>query len=290
MKGLKTRRGVLSWPAFVPVTTHGEKHRLDELVRPYLPRLASAVMVSRHYAKVDALAASRLPVMLDSGGFVALRGTVDEHRGLGLVTGPDGTRVHPRDVLELQERAADVAFTLDLPALPMAPAAEHHRRRRLTLANALWALEHRRRTDLPLYAVVHGEAEQAAQLTAELDRSPFAGIAIGGLVPHARDHAHVLSVVAAVRAKTDLPIHVFGLGQPAMVAALFERGVQSVDSSAWVRAALDGRSWADGSRIAKPSPTERLHLALLNLAVVTGAALPLAVAERLRTAHLAGDR
>ena len=49
-KQLVTRGGLIQFPAYIPVTTFGEKYPLDDLVRPYLPRLASAIMVSKYYA------------------------------------------------------------------------------------------------------------------------------------------------------------------------------------------------------------------------------------------------
>src|SRR5580698_4444822 len=49
-KVLKTPSGLIPLPSYIPVTTFGKKYPLDNLIRPYLPRLAKAVMVSWHYA------------------------------------------------------------------------------------------------------------------------------------------------------------------------------------------------------------------------------------------------
>jgi helicase len=68
---LVTRRGVIRFPAYVPVTTFGDKYPLDKLVQPYLPRLAQAVMVSFHYAR-QMSEPLRLPLLVDSGGFASL--------------------------------------------------------------------------------------------------------------------------------------------------------------------------------------------------------------------------
>src|SRR5437764_694500 len=70
-RSLTTRRGAIRFPAYIPVTTFGEKYPLDNLVRPYLPRLASAAMVSYHYA-LQAKESLRLPLLVDSGGFASL--------------------------------------------------------------------------------------------------------------------------------------------------------------------------------------------------------------------------
>ena len=50
-RGLMTRRGWVHFPAYLPVTTFGDKYPLDRLLQPYLARLAGAVMVAYHYAR-----------------------------------------------------------------------------------------------------------------------------------------------------------------------------------------------------------------------------------------------
>lgn len=67
---LVTRSGTIKLPTYVPVTTFGGKYPLDDLVRPYLPRLASAAMVSWHYAK-QMERKIPMPLFVDSGGFAA---------------------------------------------------------------------------------------------------------------------------------------------------------------------------------------------------------------------------
>jgi len=93
----------------------------------------------------------------------------------------------------------------------------------------------------------------------------------------------VLAIVEAVREEIgDLPLHVFGLGKPAMVKELYRVGVDSVDSSSYVKYAADGKLWSNPSlTLIEPTPTDRLHLALHNLSTATGCALPLASSEQL---------
>ena len=157
---LDTRAGTINFPAFIPVTTFGDKYPLDDLIRPYLPRFAQAVMVSRHYAKdMTAENRPRAPVFIDSGGFAALfkNATVKERNGLGVIsieTDGEPELIDPASVLDFQEQAADVAFTLDFPIPPATDANEAKRRFELTIRNAHWALDNRRRRDLPLYACI----------------------------------------------------------------------------------------------------------------------------------------
>jgi hypothetical protein len=68
---LVTSHGVIPFPAYIPVTTFGNRYPLDNLVRPYLRRLASAVMVSYHYAQ-EIKEHPGLPLLIDSGGFASL--------------------------------------------------------------------------------------------------------------------------------------------------------------------------------------------------------------------------
>ena len=51
MNSLKTTKGEIPFPAYIPVTTYGSKYPLDKLIQPYLPRLAPAIMVSHYYAQ-----------------------------------------------------------------------------------------------------------------------------------------------------------------------------------------------------------------------------------------------
>ena len=294
-RSLQTRRGAIAFPAYIPVTTFGEKYPLDNLIRPYLPRLAPAVMVSHYYAKqMQAHERPRLPLLVDSGGFVALfqHATVKRSGGLGIVELQQDETVeclHPLSVLEFQEQVADVAFTLDFPIPPELKRKEAQLRQELTILNAHWALANRRRKDLPLYACVQAwDAKSAKACAQAYAGAGFDGIAIGGLVPRAQNWELVQAIVESVRAEIgDLPLHVFGLGKPESVKQLFALGVDSVDSSSYVKLAADGRLWSRPElNLADPSPMDRLHLALCNLAAAGGVTLPLSTTSMLqRTFH-----
>ena len=283
---LRTSHGPIRLPAYVPVTTFGDKYPLDDLVRPYLSRLAPAVMVSFHYARQMKERPS-FPLLIDSGGFASLfqNAQVRSVDGLGVLeTTADGAidSLHPRDVLDFQEQHADVAFTLDFPIPPSMDLSEAHRRQALTIANAKWAFANRRRPEMLLYACVQGwDVASYRECAAALAELPCDGIAIGGLVPRIGDLAEVLAIVDAVRAVAPTkPLHVFGIGKPGLVERLFQHGVQSVDSSSYVKLAADGRLWGQPSvHLNDATPTDRLHLALCNLAMASQRALPLSAAH-----------
>jgi helicase len=91
----------------------------------------------------------------------------------------------------------------------------------------------------------------------------------------------VLNIVAKIRAiHPDLPLHVFGLGQPHIVKEVFEAGADSIDSSAYVKLAAEGRTWGE-KRIHNKviTPTQRMHIALCNLANATQKSIPLSVSS-----------
>jgi helicase len=285
---INTARGVIKFPAYFPVTTFGEKYPLDDLVRPYLPRLAPAIMVSLHYAR-QMKARPTMPMLIDSGGFASLfeGAKVRAQRGLGVLETTNDEKVevlHPMDVLEFQEQHADLAFTLDFPVPPSMDTEEGKRRVELTIANAQWALQNRRRKDMRLYACVQGWDVDSFRACAKAYAGlPFDGIAIGGMVPRVSDFKSVLEIVDTVRAEIpNRPLHVFGLGKPGLVDALFKRGVQSVDSSSYVKLAADGRLWGQPTvKLGDASPTERLQLALCNLAMATQRVIPLSTSHLL---------
>ncbi len=283
-RAIETRKGQIRFPAYIPVTTFGEKYPLDRMIRPYLPRLSQAVMVSYYYAKqMKDEEKPRLPMLVDSGGFVSLfqNATVETDGKLGIIKieRDDGIEIiHPNDVLELQETIADIAFTLDFPIPPGLELGEAHQRLDLTISNAYWALQNRRRKDMPLYACVQAwDAQSALDCMHAYKGADFDGFAIGGLVPRARDKVIIEKIVNVVRQEArGLPVHVFGLGKPETTQWLFQLGVDSVDSSAYVKMAADGRLWSDASyHFTDPSPTDRLHLALINLATATEKKMPL---------------
>jgi helicase len=279
---LVTRRGTIRYPAYFPVTTFGEKYPLDRLIQPYLSRLAPGVLVSAHYAR-QMTQPLRIPMLVDSGGFASLlegsRIVPDGKLGVLEVTRDGRTqRTHPRDLLELQEQMADAAFTLDFPISPGMSAAAARERQRRTVENALWALANRRRRDLPLFACVQAwDAASAAKCARVYARAGFDGVALGGLVPRARDTELIRAMVGAVREEIgELPLHVFGLGKPSLVDLVTEAGADSVDSSSYVKLAAEGKLWGNPAvELKDAAPLERLHLAILNLALFSRRPLPL---------------
>jgi len=248
----------VSLPAFFPVTTFGGKFPLDELVRPYLPRLAPGIMVSYHYAKKMKHRPDGV-VFIDSGGFASLfEGSQTTDKGeVAVITTKEGDEITPPAVLAFQEQHASIGATVDFLIPPDLPIEEAAHRQALTLKNALWAIRTRQRSNLLLYASVQAwDAASAADMIRSIAHQPFDGYALGGMVPRIRRPTEIVEIVRAIRS-VDMtrPLHVFGIGSPKLMRALLYAGVDSFDSSSFLRAAVDGKqlepksdSWAAPSK------------------------------------------
>ena len=280
MNSLKTTKGEIPFPAYIPVTTYGSKYPLDKLIQPYLPRLAPAVMVSHYYAQ-EMTIKPRIPLMIDSGGFALLfeGNHIQEKNGLGclVINKEEETELlTPWDVLDFQEINADVAFTLDFPIPPKTEIKEARLRQKLTIANSIWALENRRKKDMLLFAVIQGwDLESISYCAKQYQDKTFDGVALGGMVPRVRNRELVLECVKTVRKiLPNLPLHIFGMGNPDFLPELYMAGVSSTDSSSYVKAAADRKSWILGHKVPCLLNTDRLKLAVQNLAYLNQIILP----------------
>jgi hypothetical protein len=109
-----------------------------------------------------------------------------------------------------------------------------------------------------------------------MDRMAVDGMAVGGLVPRVkRDPQLVIDILDGIRAVTEKPLHLFGMGQPRLIQTLREHGANSFDSSSPMRAAASGITWG-GATLPDAAPLERLRATLSNIASITGATVPAA--------------
>ena len=219
-----------------------------------------------------------LPICVDSSGFASLFAgsqvgwSSDDGCGFIEFPGENGVeRTCAQDILTLQQNIGDIGFTLGAIVTPDMPASEAVRRIDFTVRNAAWAICHRRDPRLRLFASLQcTDSSNAREIARDYARMGFGGVAVGGMVPRLKNISSVVEIVSSVRSEIgDLPLHVFGVGKPDLVRRLFEAGADSVDSSSYVKSAVEGVSWASpGKVLEQPSFLERLHLALENLSVL----------------------
>lgn len=239
---IRTQHGNIRLPAFMPVTTFSGKYPLDSLVRPYLPRLSDCIMVSYHYARQIKERPS-CPLFIDSGGFVGLFEGSEfiEYQDRVCIKTKDGDLIDPEEVLAFQKEQADLAATVDFIIPPdVTDEAERRRRMNLTVKNALYAKEHTGDSKLMLYASLQSWDEVSAGKCAKIYADAgFQGIAIGGMVPHSSDPEYIIRIAGAVReAAPECAIHLFGCGNSAILKKLGDLGIDSADSSSYIRSAV----------------------------------------------------
>jgi tRNA-guanine family transglycosylase len=233
----------LKFPAFLPVTTFGGKFPLDEILQTYLHRFSDTVMVSHFYAQK--MKAPVAPVtFIDSGGFASLfEGASCEDLGdrYGIRTNQNSL-LDPLEILEFQIKHAQIGATLDFIIPPETSESEAEIRQQRTVHNALWAVK-RLNGSLNLYGSIQAwDGDSAIRCTDALVNQPFAGFALGGMVPRITQPRAIFDIVSGIRRVDETrPLHVFGIGSPNLIKSLFSCGVTSVDSSSFVRSAVSGR-------------------------------------------------
>ncbi len=238
VKKLKTKHGTISFPTFMPVTTFGDKYPLDKMVQPYLKRTSQCLMVSHYYAQ-EMKKRPNMPIFIDSGGFAGLfeGSEIVEYDDYACIKTKDGKELNPLDVLRFQIENADIGSTLDFIIPPGLDEKECIRRQKLTIKNALYSQKYNTDSNLVLFASLQCWDEKSARLAARVYADAgFTGIAIGGMVPHAKDKDYIKNIVRVVRAEVpNIVIHVFGIGNVDIIPELLEVGADSFDSSSYVR-------------------------------------------------------
>jgi len=163
-------------------------------------------------------------IFADSGGFDFTSGEVD---------------TTPAETLETQRRIdADIYGTVDVPLSQENRDAENERRVNKSTEYALEASD-RHDGDGFLIASVHGyDPETVRNNLNYLEKNgDFDGYALGSLVPIRTDYKKVTKLILAARKATDKHLHVYGLGGLVYQPLLLYLGVDSFDSSAFIRSA-----------------------------------------------------
>jgi tRNA-guanine family transglycosylase len=163
-------------------------------------------------------------VFADSGGFDFSSEEVD---------------TTPAETLDTQRRLdADIYGTVDLPLSRENRDAENERRVDQSTQYALEASDQHDGHGL-LFASVHGyDSETVRNNIRYLEKhGEFDGYALGSMVPVRTDYRKVTKLILSARQSTDKHLHVYGLGGLVYQPLLLYLGVDSFDSSAFIRSA-----------------------------------------------------
>lgn len=267
---IRTARGVVPTPVFMPVGTYGT---VKTLTPEDLRDLGAGIILSNIYhlylrPGVETIAAlgglHRFmhwdgPILTDSGGYqifsLAQFRRITE-TGVTFQSHLDGGARHfldPETVVGLQEAlGVDIMICLDeCPGYP-APEAEVRRAADLTLRWARRSLAARQRPEAALFAVLQGGMypelrREQAQAMRELD---FEGYALGGLsVGEAKDLTYDMVAATTPELPPDKPRYLMGVGAPEDLVAAVARGVDMFDCVLPTRNARNGTAFTAGGRV-----------------------------------------
>jgi queuine tRNA-ribosyltransferase len=247
---LTTAHGDVPTPAFMPVGTKGTVKGIHP---DRLRELGAAIVLGNSYHLyfrpgaeiVEALGGLHRfmawdgPILTDSGGFqvFSLRDTIlaTDDEGVTFRSVYDGrpARFTPELAADVQRRlGSDVAMCFDVCPPAEVPRAELERATELT---TLWARRQRaapRAEGQLLFGIAQGgtDPDLRRRSIGELEELDFDGHALGGLsVGEDRDAMLDAVAWAAPLLPADRPRYFMGIGDPAGILAVIERGIDMFD-------------------------------------------------------------
>ncbi|MDP3182926.1 MAG: tRNA guanosine(34) transglycosylase Tgt [Desulfobaccales bacterium] len=266
---MRTARGVVQTPVFMPVGTYGT---VKTLTPEELQALGAGIILANVYhlylrPGVEVIAGLGglhrfmnwdRPILTDSGGYqifsLAPFRTITEE-GVTFRSHLDGSThfLDPETVVALQEAlGVDILICLDeCPGFP-APEDEVRRAADMTLKWAKRSLAARTRPDAALFAVVQGGMSPAwrreqAQALRELN---FDGYALGGMsVGEDKETTWAMVEVTTPELPVDKPRYLMGLGTPEDLVEGVARGVDMFDCVLPTRNARNGMAFTTKGRV-----------------------------------------
>ncbi|MCS7104154.1 MAG: tRNA guanosine(15) transglycosylase TgtA [Thermofilaceae archaeon] len=238
---LKTKSGVIETPALAPVIDPGRNVlSASEIVDLGFPLLmTNSYIIKRRYDAValdmgvHALLGVDTPIMTDSGAYQLME--------YGEVT------VEPLEIVGYQVKlGSDIGVILDIPTRYGTPKDVVAEEVEETLRRAREALTVDRGGMLLVGPVQGGlYLDLVAKAGQELSSMNFDMYAVGGPVQLMSSYSYSDLVRLVMTAKMNLPpgkpLHLFGAGNPHMLALAVAMGVDTFDSASYVLYARDGR-------------------------------------------------
>ena len=247
---LRTAHGELRTPAFMPVGTKATVKAVDPAE---LEDLGAEILLCNTYhlhfrPGADLIAelgglhdfmAWDGPILTDSGGFqvFSLRHTIlrqdDEGVTFRSVYDGDQARFTPELAARIQAQlGSDIAMCLDVVPPPGPPRADLEQAVRRTTLWARRQLQAERAPGQLLFGIAQGgtDSELRRRSVEEIAELGFDGNALGGLaIGEARDEMLDTTAWATQLLPEDRPRYFMGIGDPAGVLEVIERGIDMFD-------------------------------------------------------------
>lgn len=266
---MRTARGVIQTPVFMPVATYGT---VKTLTPEEVADLGAAIILSNVYhlylrpgvELISSLGGLHRfmnwpgPILTDSGGYqvfsLAPFRTLSEE-GVLFRSHLNGDQhfLTPEKVVQLQEAlGVDIMMCLDeCPPFPC-PEAEARRAMDLTYKYAQRSRKAWSSRDQALFAIVQGGMvptwrREQAQALRDLD---FPGYALGGLsVGEDKNTTLAMVEATALELPEDKPRYLMGLGTPEDLVEGVARGMDMFDCVLPTRNARNGTAFTDTGRV-----------------------------------------
>jgi queuine tRNA-ribosyltransferase len=267
---LETAHGIVETPVFMPV---GTKASVKAVLPAELRELGARIVLGNTYHLHFRPGADLIeelgglhrfmgwdgPILTDSGGFqvFSLRHTADrvDDQGVTFSSVYDGSRHRftPELAMEVQRRlGSDIAMAFDeCTRADVTPEQLEQAVRR----TSLWAARSREARRAPgqlVFGIVQGATDMALRerSAAEIVALGFDGYAIGGLSV-GEERPLMLDTVAATTAMlpASQPRYFMGIGDPAGLLGVIERGVDMFDCVLPTRLGRTGSALVPGGRI-----------------------------------------
>jgi queuine tRNA-ribosyltransferase len=268
---LRTPRGEIRTPAFMPVGTAGT---VKGLTVDHVAATGTDIILGNTYHLMLRPGGERMkrlgglhrfmrwdkPILTDSGGYqvmsLAQLRKLDAD-GVTFRSHIDGNqhRLTPESAIEIQadQIGADIVMQLDeCPALP-APRADVEKAMRLSLD---WAGRCKRafgdRETQNLFAIVQGGVDpELRRISADaLVSQGFDGYAIGGLAVGEGHEAMLATLdVTAPLLPQDRPRYLMGVGKPVDIVESVARGIDMFDCVLPTRSGRHGQAWLDSGAL-----------------------------------------
>ncbi len=264
---LKTPRGEIRTPAFMPVGTAGT---VKGLTVDQVASTGADIILGNTYHLMLRPGGERLqrlgglhrfmrwdkPILTDSGGYQVM--SLSQLRkldrdGVTFRSHVDGGehRLTPERAMELQADLIGADIIMQLDECPALPAAREDVQKAMELSLD-WAGRCKRafgqRETQNLFAIVQGgiDPELRAQSAAALVREGFDGYAIGGLAVGEGQAAMLATLdVTTPLLPADRPRYLMGVGKPLDIVESVALGVDMFDCVLPTRSGRHGQAWTD---------------------------------------------
>ena len=269
---IKTPRGEIRTPAFMPVGTAGT---VKAMFPGDVRATGADIVLGNTYHLMLRPTAERVaalgglhkfmnwprPILTDSGGFQVmslskLRKLTEE--GVSFQSHIDGSKhmLTPERSIEIQSLlGSDIQMQLDeCPAIPIA----HEAAKESMLLSARWALrsknafEEKSKPGQALFGIVQGAnfedlRRESVDRLMEID---FPGYSIGGLaVGEGREEMFRVLEFTTPALPVEKPRYLMGVGKPADIVGAVARGIDMFDCVAPTRSGRHGQAWTSAGAI-----------------------------------------